>query len=352
MRLSGLSLAAVLLFSPIVFAQHTSGGASGSSGSSSSSSASSSSSGGSSHTSSSGGSSYSGGGSSGSHSSGGGYSSGGGSSHSASGGGGHSSSGGSAHSSAGGHGSAGGDRSGNNHASVGTHAPHSEMVPRGSGSRSKDESGSNMVNSTRNSKVGPGSTAMRPIHEPKSGAPGRAVVPEKRTFFSFLRHPFRRPQPKVDARPALYLPRPICPKERCVPSCPVGQVRSRGGCTTPAISVVSSQCSTRAIWNGNACLYGARFLDNCMGLRTALDRQARRVQAAESIRQSACSNGVAQECSETTASWQSEESLRQNLLARYQQCRMQSMATSSAGYGLSVYDSSPWFDSLSFGVDY
>ena len=199
MRLSGLSLTVVLLFASFALAQHSSGGSS-SSGSSSSGS-----SGGGSHSSSSGGSSYSGG----SHSSGGGSSySGGGSSHSST----------------------------SSHGSGIVHPSGGVSVSSGSGSHSKNEHGSSLVNSRNGIESSP--SKVRPIHEPKSGVPQRAVVPEKRSFFTFLRHPFRKPPPKVVALPALYLPRPVCRKGKCAPACPVGQVSSGGVCSTPAVQLV------------------------------------------------------------------------------------------------------------------
>jgi hypothetical protein len=113
-----------------------------------------------------------------------------------------------------------------------------------------------------------------------------------------------------------------------------------------------NQCSHGEVWNGGSCLYHTRFLDSCFSQRTALERQTRRVQAAETTRRSACANGPAQECSEATGTWQSEENLRRNLLARYQQCQTQSMSTYSAQYQLSPYDSTLWLDSLRFNEDF
>lgn len=330
MRLSGLSLA-VLLTSSILFAQHSSGGGSSSSASSSSSS------GGGSHSGSSGGSSYSGGSSSGSHSSGGG-----GSSHNT----------GSSHSSGGGH------------SSGGTHASSSGHVSGGASvSSRKGERGTTLVSSSHDGIESSSSKMTRPIREPKSGISERVVVPQKRGFFSFLRRPFRKPPKVVEAKPALYLPRPICPKGRCAPACPVAQVPGGGACTAPVIPVCttglgwntqacgySHHCALGQLWNGTSCGYGTRFLDSCIGLRTALERQARRVQDAEAARQRACVNGPRPECSDASASWQSEESMRQNLLRRYQQCRMQATPMYSAQYG--PYHSTFWFDSLHFNGDF
>ena len=327
MRLSGLSLTALLLFASFTLAQHSSGGSS-SSGSSSSGS-----SGGGSHSSSSGGSSYSGSSGGGSHSSGGGSSySGGGSSHSST----------------------------SSHGSSSVHPSGGVSVSSGSTSHGKNEHGSTLVNSRNGMESSP--SKVRPIHEPKSGVPQRAVAPEKRSFFTFLRHPFRRPQPKVVSKPALYLPRPVCPKGKCAPVCPVGQVRSGGACSTPAVHLCVAgqtwnhschdQCSHGEIWNGGSCLYHTQFLDSCFAQRTAMQRQAQRVQAAEAARRNACANGPAQECSDATSTWQTEENLRRNLLARYQQCQSQSMSTYSARYRRPPSDGNLWFDSLRFNQDF
>ena len=320
MRLAGLSLA-VLLTSSILFAQHSSGG--GSSGSASSGS----SSGGGSHSSSSGGSSYSGGSSSG----------------------GHSSSGGSSHSTGGSHSSGGGHSSGGTHASSSGHVSGSASAPN-----TKGEPGTTRVGSSHHGIESSSSKMSPPIREPKSPLSERVVMPQKRGFFSFLRHPFRKPQPKVvEAKPASYLPRPICPKGRCAPACPVGQARGGGVCTTPLIPLSSRHhCAVGEVWNGTSCSYGARFLDNCSGLRMALDRQAQRVQNAEAARQRACGNGPGPECSDASSTWQSEESLRQNLLRRYQQCRTQAISMNSAQHGPRRYDSTLWLDSLQFNRDF
>jgi hypothetical protein len=359
MRLSGLSLAVILVSSSLTFAQHHPGGggsSGGSSGAGSSGGASSagnssgsSSSGGSSHTYS-GGSTSSGGSSGGSHNSG----------SSASSGGEHSNGG--SHSVSGSHGSSAGNASGGNHVGGAGRGPVRSSVSSESPSRGASLRATEITKPGRPAHGTIIDTA-RPRHELKPGAPERTNIPEKRTFFSFLRHPFHRaPRPQ----PLSYLPRPICPKGHCFPGCPVGQVRSGSACTTPVIpacipgqiwhgiacgSDTRSQCSPGEIWTGGTCLYTTRFLDNCVGLRTALERQARRVQAVESNRQNACANGAAQGCSEATARWQSEENLRQNLLARYRQCQTQSMSNYSTGYGASTSDSTLSLDSLSFNPE-
>jgi len=152
MRLSGLSLAVVLLFSSVVLAQHSSGGGGGTGGGG----------GGGSH----GGSVSSGG-------SGGGHSSGGSGSHSSGGGhnsGGHSSGSISSHSA--GHGSQ-------------THNPHSIL-------------GSNR------------------------GVNTKTAQPEKRSFFSILRHPFRKPEPKPGPKTKL-----VAEMRRPIHSRPVSSLSPR-----------------------------------------------------------------------------------------------------------------------------
>lgn len=332
MRLSGLTLAAVLLCSTsYMLAQHSSGGGGGSGSSGGSSS------GGGGHSSSSAGSS---GGSSGGHSTGG------------SSGGSHSS--GSSHS------------SGGSHTSGGGHATGSSSAPRGSGSHGSNNHGSSLTTTTQNGTSLKNPRA-RSIHEPKAGLPSEKVAPEKRGFFSVLFHPFRKVHPKPEPKPALYLPRPICPHGRCAPPCPVGQARSGGACTTPVIPACASgrlwngkgcnlsrdyHCRFGEVWNGITCTNLFPVLDNCFALRNSLQRQTQRVQAAESIRRSACANGPAQECSQATSTWQSEENMRQNMLARYQRCQMQYSHSYSGRYDPLAFDSTPWLDSLRFNADF
>jgi len=342
MRLSGLSLAVVFLLSSFVAAQH-SAGSSSSSGSSSSGS-SSGSSGGGSHSSSSGGSSYSGS-SGGGHSSGGSSYSGGSSSHSSGGGGGHSYSGG-GHSSGGSHVSGG---------STGTPSVHSSGSSRvGTGSNGHPTHGTSLrgtgVEITPRNGVHGGITSLpHPVHGPEFGLPARAVQPppqhEKKSFFAFFRHPFHKapPAPKPDARKG------FCFRGHC-PVCPVGQSRSGGQCVgaipVPTYSYGHTACyinglpySYNQLWYGNNCFAQTRVMDDCSGLRLAWQRQAERINAARSQRQSACSNGVNAECSSATTTLQSEENLYRALEARYRQCLTRVGAFNTFGGPLFIDDS-------------
>jgi hypothetical protein len=278
MRLSSVVVAVVLfssvVFSPVVFAQHSSGGGGGSSGGGSHGSSGGSSSGSSSHSSSSGGSNHSA------------------SSHSSSGSGGSSR----AHSSA--------------------------------------HSARNSSSSSHNSSLAAaGSRANALSHS----AAAKTTQPGKRSFFfSFLRHPFRRSEPKPtesDLRvpvckgenckkpapkppqpaPALVesdLRRPVCKGKVC--GCPPGEVQGKnGGCVAAptnnsggcaggqsrnggACSASAHQCSPDTYWNGASCV--AR--QECATINSRAASLANEVRAARAQMQSACSNNFsAPECS-------------------------------------------------------
>lgn len=256
MRLSGLSLAVILLSVSVAFAQHGGGGG-GSSG----------------------------GGSSGGGSSGGGSHGGGGGGSSSSGGsGGHSSGGGGGHSS-----------------SSGTHS---------SGSHSSGGKGSN-TSVTRPGTRGP--DAAHPIREP-NGALQAKAAPEKRTFFSFVRHPFRRPQPKA----VVVARRPVCLKGPCR-VCPPGKL-GRGCGVLP--TSVRHECQYPLVWNSGICTSPTPIIDTCDALLAEMQRQEQRMQAAQAAERSACSQGVSQACSDATTTRQNEESRYQSALDGYRRCQM------------------------------
>ena len=255
MQLSGLSLAAILLSTSVAFAQHGGGGGGG---------------GGSSGGSSGGGSHGGGGGSSSSGGSGG---------HSSGGGGGSHSSSGSGHSS-GSHGSSGHGSTTGSVTRTGTRSP---SKPTGS------------------------------IHQP-NGALRAKSAPAKRTFFSFLRHPLRRPQPKrvVGPRP------PVCRKGPCR-ICPPGNAGR--GCVAVPVHV-RNQCRYPNIWNGGGCTPPMLIVDTCGALLREMQRQQQRMQTAQASEQSTCAQGQSQACSDQTARRQNEESRYQSTLNNYRRCQM------------------------------
>ena len=309
MRLSGLFFAAFLLIPSVIWAQHTSSAASSGGGSSSSAS-----SGGGSHGGGGGGGSTSSGGSSVGHSYGGGSSGG---SHSYGGGGGRS--GGGSASSGGGH-SYGGAHSG----SAGS-ASHSPSF-RGTAVRSP-----NSIESARLSGRDAGSNLRYSPRGLNIAPQLRVAPPEKRTFFSFIRHPFHRPPQRPKPEIGI-VPRPICFRGLC-PVCPPGQVRA-GGCSGGAVIPVQRNysCSYQGLWNGS-CTWQVQFADDCSGLRFALQRQLQRMQEAEAAMQGNCQAGTTQECSETTAGWNSESNLYRALQSRYRSC----LAQSAFGYGFNGF---------------
>ena len=258
MRLSGLRLAVILLSASVAFAQHGGGGGGGSSG-------------------------------------GGGGGSSGGGSH---GGGGGGYSGGSA-----GHSSGGGGGSGGGHST--SSSGHS------SGSPSSGGHGSNAAGTTRTGPRSP-STATSPIHEPKGTLAAKAA-PEKRTFISVLRHPFRRPQPKTVVVPHP----PFCLKGACR-VCPAGN--HGRGCLGGSGLYVRKQCRYPLVWSGGVCGPPMPVFDPCSALLREMQRRADRMQAAEAAEQSACAQGQSQACSEATATRQNEESGYRAALHRYRGC--------------------------------
>jgi hypothetical protein len=287
MRLSSLSLAAVLICSAAAFAQHSSGG----------------------------------GGSSGGSSGG-------------SGGGSHGSSGGSAAGSSTGSHSSGGS------------AAHGSSTSQGA--RGHNSSSASSHSSAHLSRSSPARTNSAP----GAGVRAKFEPSGRRSFFSFLRHPFRKPEPKTDRKPkiAADLRRPICFKGPCL-ICPAGQ--ANGVCAGLVVDHRRNLCSTREIWSGGACLLQTSFLDDCSGMRLALEQQAQRMQAAEGARQSACSAGSREECSDRAGRAQSETSLYETLQARYRMCQRRSRtAYPFSGPGGSSYSPGLRFDRLARDVNY
>jgi hypothetical protein len=263
------------------------------------------------------------------HSSGGGGSSGG-----SSGGGSHSgSSGGSSSSSS----------SASSHSSGGS-VSHSSSV-HGS------TSGSSSTSLTRDSH----SNAERSILEQNAGARSATAHSEKKSFFSFLRHPFRKPEPKPDPKTKAVSDRrhPRCVHGPC-PVCPPGQVYAGGGCAAKEFANHRNNfCSTSELWSGGACLLQTRFLDDCSGFRLAMERQAQRMQAAEATQQSVCTTGSRQDCSGLTSTAQSEASLYRALQDRYRLCQQRTQTVNRfVRPAVWSYSHGLLFDPLEMDLDY
>lgn len=320
MRLSGPVLVAILLLSSFVLAQHGSGGGGSSPGSSSGG----------------GGGGWSGGGGGGSHGafSGGSGSSGGSSSHGSAG----SSGGGGSH---GGSVGRGGTSSGvSNRSSAGSTAYGSSGYPsRVSGAASSllshsttylldKESAEQLREMIRAGKSSEEIVAFvhGRINTADNRSQARVERPEKRGFFSVLRHPFQKPGRK----PVADLWLRSCVRGWCR-VCAIG-AKGKVRCTETIANNLEPMnfCSHRQIWSGDSCLQQTNFLHACSGLLAVLERQAKRRQAADSAQLSACSAGITQECTEATSRAQSESSLYQSLQEKYQQCRRRAWGTHSS----------------------
>jgi hypothetical protein len=165
--------------------------------------------------------------------------------------------------------------------------------------------------------------------------------PGKKGFFSFFRHPFRKHEPK----PVAVVRRPICPTGPCR-VCPAGLVRVGGGCVRSVFIRRHNPCSPWEIWSGGACLQQTQFVDDCSGLRMALERQALLMQTAEAARQNACAAGPTQMCSGLTSRAQSEASLYLVFQERYQRCRQSFTAYPFRGHAGLSYSPRLTFDRL------
>jgi hypothetical protein len=279
MRLSSLVVAAFLIVPLALFAQHGGGGGGGSSG---------------------GGGGHSGGGSSGGSSS----------SHASSGGGGgHSHGGGSSH-------------AGSSHGSVGS--------SRAGSAKSPSHSSAHAPYAPAGGKRQPAPTWTQNKGNRAAAASAR---PEKRGFFSFLRHPFGRPKPKPadpDLRPRVCLdgpckptaPKPVEPKLMesdlrhrvclngpCAPCAP-GEARNKDGACAAVPSnngqcqsgqfwngsacAAAPQCQPGEIWNGGACTVNAI---QCAGFNSRAAALANEIRGVKAQMQMSClGNATAQDC--------------------------------------------------------
>jgi len=154
--------------------------------------------------------------------------------------------------------------------------------------------------------------------------------PEKRTFFSFLRHPFRKPQLKTEAD----LRRRICAKGPC-PVCPAGQASGKNGACVA--SPQGNLCRTGEYWNGDGCVLFANFLANCSTDPDGELMAARRnMEAAKRSMEAACSQDRAgHECSEENVLYQRAVDVhRQRLeshIRAYEECQRRPSFVSPPG---------------------
>lgn len=214
------------------------------------------------------------------------------------------------------HSSGGGGSSGGSSSSGGFHSSYS-----GGGGSSRDSATHN---------ASPGSRAYQSSHQTSGSNAAPAIrergiahvpsQPEKRTFFSFLRHPFSKPQPKTEAN----LRRRICAKGPC-PVCPAGQAYGKNGACVA--SPQGNLCRTGEYRTGGGCVLFANFLGNCSTDPDGELMAARRnMEATKRSMEAACSQDPAgNECSEENVLYQRAVDLhRQRLeshIRAYEECQ-------------------------------
>jgi hypothetical protein len=255
------------------------------------------------------------------------------------------------HSSSGGGGFSGSSGGGGSHSSSGGSSSASSASTHSSGGSASHGFSASHSSNAHNGKSGTSrANASLAIRDPKTGLRGTSEGSGKRNFFSFLRHPFRRTASKPAVKTA-NLRYKICFKGPCL-ICPTAQAHG-GACAELAASRRRDVCSQREIWNGGSCLLQANFLDDCSGLRMAMERQAQRMQEADSDQQSSCSNPTSQECSDRGRMAQSEANLYRTLQARYQACQRRSLTASPvSGLGSWKYSQGLRSDPLGMELNY
>lgn len=135
------------------------------------------------------------------------------------------------------------------------------------GSHSSSSGGSSSSASSHiSSSSGTISRTSSPSNLPSSKLPSSKenAAPEKKGFFSSLRHPFKKTTPVQNVR---YKPTRPCFKEPCA-VCPSGGSRSN------ACRVVSGACRSGQTWNGFGCA-AQSWSNNCTALANELAAERR-----------------------------------------------------------------------------
>ncbi len=150
---------------------------------------------------------------------------------------------------------AGGSSSGGS-SSGASHSSYSGGSSSSASSHSSSSSASHIAST--------GAAASRLSPSAKLPSTKENAAPEKKGFFSSLRHPFRKPVQRAEFR------RPVrCLKEPCA-VCPPGESRNGNG----ACVVANNGCAAGQSWNGFAC--GTQYwFNDCRALadQLAAERQ-------------------------------------------------------------------------------
>jgi hypothetical protein len=198
------------------------------------------------------------------------------------------------------------------------------------GSHSSYSGGGSSSGGPATHSAGSGLSASHSSHQPSGSNAAHAIrepdvarvpsQPEKRTFFSLLRHPFRKPQPKTEAD----LQRRICAKKGSCPVCPVGQTAGKNGaCVAPQALL----CRTGEYWNDGGCVVLANFLANCsLDPDGELMAARKNMEAATRSMEAVCLQDPAgHECSEENVLYQRAVDLhrqrQESHMRAYEECQ-------------------------------
>lgn len=225
------------------------------------------------------------------------------------------------HTSGAGGSSSGGSSSGASHGSY-----------SGDSSSSASSASSHSSSSSASHIASRGAAGSRQSPSSKLPSAKENAAPEKKSFRSFLRHPFKKPSPVQTAE----LKRPRCRKEPCA-VCPPGESRhGKGGCVS---SVVASDCQPGQFWNGFAC--GTRYrVNDCSALAAQLAQQERQMRSAMTAQQQSCSyDSASQECAGLRGQSGGESLRYRQLQEQYDQCLAHSRSYAFRGTFLPC---TPW----------
>jgi hypothetical protein len=165
--------------------------------------------------------------------------------------------------------------SGSSHSSSGSSGSisGSSFSHAGRGGESGVSLGAGRTSSAGGSSGKAGSTAVRSIN---GGANENGIAhhkspsslkPEKKSFVTFLKHPFKKPKSVADNK------RPPCRKEPC-PVCPPGESRQGKGACGPVFA--NNFCGAGQLWNGFTC--GQTWWEDCQALAHELAAERQQMQ--------------------------------------------------------------------------
>jgi len=213
------------------------------------------------------------------------------------------------------------------HSSSGSSGGHSSGFSGGA-SHSSPSSSAGSHSSVR--PASPSSGTLSHGSDGRTLGPAGNVQQEKRSALSFLRHPWRRPEPKPLPN-VVVLRGPACKHQPCVLPCPRGtSPNGKGGCVVP----LQDWCPAGAIWTGAGSGMFSQFrLFDCSGLALAVERQAQLAQQLAGERETACARDPMDPgCTDLAVRSQSEADRYRMLQRQYDWCRARGLFPFADGY--------------------